>query len=183
MRGAGPIGDFGLCRAAFGTLVERLVRALAADRRAVRNCRVSLPCVTVSCTLIRQKARPLCCWAGLASQGTTGRVGRPDVSATPSATLHRLSESGCNPQVHCRAVGQRACVERSMAARAGPGPDLAMVNAAAKPASDGASPRPPVLLRRLPYHTVACCPESGRPAERVMRAAIRLGTYRAARSS
>ena len=93
MRGAGPIGDFGLCRAAFGTLVERLVRALAADRRAVRNCRVSLPCVTVSCTLIRQKARPLCCWAGLASQGTTGRVGRPDVSATPSVILHRLFES------------------------------------------------------------------------------------------
>ena len=29
------------------------------------------------------------------------------------------------------------------------------------PASDGASPRPPVLLRRLLYHTVACCPESG----------------------
>ena len=44
VRGAGPEGgDFGLCRGRRCTLVDRPVRALAAGRRAVRACRVSLP--------------------------------------------------------------------------------------------------------------------------------------------
>jgi hypothetical protein len=66
-----------------------------------------------------------------------------------------------------------------MAARAGTGPALAMVNAAAGKrwrvtAAARPAPPPPLPHRRL---------LSGvGPAERVMRAAIRLGTYRAARS-
>ncbi len=47
------------------------------------------------------EARQLCGWA---SQGTTGQIGRPNYA--PSATLHRLSESGRNSHAHRRAVGQ-----------------------------------------------------------------------------
>ena len=133
MRGAGPVGDFGLCRAAVGTLVDRPVRALAAGRRAVQNCRVSLPCVTVTCKLIRQKARPLCClpaWlVKLPLAGSDGRMyllrHRRLYTYSPSRAAHRWT------------VGQRSCVERSMAARAGPDP---MSNAAAKPASHRGRP-------------------------------------------
>ena len=145
MRGAGPVGDFGLCRAAVGTLVDRPVRALAAGRRAVQNCRVSLPCVTVTCKLIRQKARPLCCLpAWLVKLPLAGSDGRMSRYLLRHRRLYTYSPSRA---AHRWTVGQRSCVERSMAARAGPDP---MFNAAAKPASDGASPRPPVLLLRLP---------------------------------
>ena len=105
MRGAGPVGDFGLCRAAVGTLVDRPVRALAAGRRAVQNCRVSLPCVTVTCKLIRQKARPLCClpaWlVKLPLAGSDGRMyllrHRRLYTYSPSRAAHRWT------------VGQRSC--------------------------------------------------------------------------
>jgi hypothetical protein len=43
-----------------------------------------------------------------ASLGIHGRIGRPHLFATPSATLHRLSESGRIPHAHRRAVGHFA---------------------------------------------------------------------------
>ena len=175
MRGAGPVGDFGLCRAAVGTLVDRPVRALAAGRRAVQGplgevsrragsragwrfrslsgrCRhtrgppgasprrrppggAKLPCIAAVChghlQTYSSKGEAALLLAGLAGQVTTGRVGRPDVSTTPSATLHILSESGRTP------LDRGTAVVWSMAARAGPDP---MSNAAAKPASHRGRP-------------------------------------------
>ena len=66
----------------------------------------------------RHMARPLRGWAGLASQGTTGRTGRPHYSTPPSATLHRLSESGAS---RARTAGpwDRSC-PRSGRSRGGP---------------------------------------------------------------
>ena len=44
--------------------------------------------------------------AGEPVSASTGRIGRPHKYATPSATLHRLSESGRISHAHRRAVGQ-----------------------------------------------------------------------------
>ena len=80
MRGAGParVGDFGLCRAAVGTLVDRPVRALAAGRRAVQNCRVSLPCVTARRSLanlfVKRRGRFAACRLGWLSYHWPGRT-------------------------------------------------------------------------------------------------------------
>ena len=98
-------------------------------KTAVYRCRVSRPGGHLQTYSSKGEAALLL--AGLAGQVTTGRVGRPDVSTTPSATLHILSESGRTP------LDRGTAVVWSMAARAGPDP---MSNAAAKPASHRGRP-------------------------------------------
>jgi hypothetical protein len=79
--------------------------------------------------------------------GEPGRIGRPHLSraATPSATLHRLSESGRITHAHRRLVGQFVSTARERS-RGGPISRSGQVRMSTRPVAVGVCTRAQVTI-------------------------------------